>query len=241
MLFEKTTPIADFSQTSMLWYGWPKYGKSTLSSHLKSKDGREPLFIATEDGHKSLSVFRKMVTTWDGFLRLLTYLEKNVETLKKEHSCLIIDLISDLDNMLARYLEEQSNVAYIHDLEWGKGSQLIASNMSSAIQRLISLLPCIFLCHATDREIMWYGEKIKVQCPNLSKQTLLYINGKVDIIAWFGPSRDKELHAEFVVSNSPMCLAGSRYPQLKGSYPLYKNNPAKTIHEIVKAFEGGSK
>jgi len=229
---------------NMILYGFPKTGKTTLASHFIDS-GKPPAFIATERGHDALGVSAEMVTSYDHFLKLIEYLEKNIEATRQEHSCLVVDLISDVDQFISRQIENDKKVDYIHDLQFGKGSKILSNMFSDAINRLLAILPCTFLAHSDEREIVWNGEKIKVQQPNLNKATLKWLNGKVDLIGFISPSNNKDLFAELYVKPNPLCIAGCRYSAVTGVYPMYKDEPNKTIKLIRtnfnSIFEGAKK
>lgn len=234
VLFPESEVTADFNSLNQLWHGWPGTGKTTLAS-LMGGGKLPPLFLATEKD-QTKKMHRQMITDWAHFERIIKYLENNIQKLKEEHSCLVIDLITDLDLMCQKSIEQEKNVSYLHDLDFGKGSALHKGKMQPAVLKLFNLLPTIFLAHSRERELNWNGEKLKVQAPDLAKGTMDFISGKCDIIAYIGPANDKKLHGEFVTQGSTKCLSKSRFPALLGTYPLIKNEPELTIKALNEAF-----
>lgn len=238
MIFKKTKLLRDFSQTNKLIHGWPKTGKTTFAAQQKTLDGREPLFIATEDGHHALEVYSQRVTSWDGFKKLVEIIVKNQEILRKQHSCLVIDLISDLDQWCQEYVAKKKGVEHLADLDFGKGFSLAKQEFQSAIHQLLSVLPVTFICHSAEKELQWNNEKVKVQAPALSKSALEFVNGKVDIIMWVIPANNKKLTPELTMRNTTTAIAGSRYKQLVKNFPFYPDDPARTYADVQKAFAG---
>lgn len=236
MLFKKTKLKRDFSKLNKLLYGFPKTGKTTLAATQIDDEGKEPLFIATEDGHHALEVYAQKVTSWAGFLKLVEILKKNATVLQEQHSCFIVDLVSDLDAMCAEYVAEKNNVKHIADMDFGKGFALQRQEFQAGIKELFAILPVTFIAHGSEKELNWNGEKIKVQAPSLSKGCLEFVNGKVDCIMWLIPATSKKLHPEVTMKNTTMSIAGSRYKQLARNFPLYVNDPARTYKEIQKVF-----
>jgi SpoVK/Ycf46/Vps4 family AAA+-type ATPase len=59
----KTPPKKKMEEQTILIYGPPKIGKSTLASQFDN-----PLFLATEAGLNALEVFQVPIPTWDDFL-----------------------------------------------------------------------------------------------------------------------------------------------------------------------------
>src|SRR5690606_16029843 len=101
-------------------YGIPKSGKTTLASHFYV-DKKPPAFIMTEDGEGDLPLMKKRVSSWESFAKLVKWAEDNREGLKAEHSCFVIDLISDLDAMCTQHLCDEQNVQSLGDLPHGQG------------------------------------------------------------------------------------------------------------------------
>lgn len=238
MLFAKTTRTKEIAGASKLLYGFPKTGKTTLASVQRSADGREPLFVATEDGHAALEVYCQRVTTWEGFARLCDHIVKNADAIRAQHSCIVLDIITDLDQWCAQAVAKKHNVAHISDLDYGKGFALSKEELSIQLTKLGGVLPLTYIAHAAEKEINWNGEKIKVQSPSLSKGALDWVNGKVDMIGYISPASTKKEKAELLFKPEKGTIAGSRFPQLAKSFQIDYANPAATMQAIQHAFAG---
>lgn len=238
MLFAKTTRKTEIASASKMLYGFPKTGKTTLASVQRTADGREPLFIATEDGHNALEVYVQRVTTWDGFARLCDHIVKNTETIRSQHSCIVLDLITDLDQWCGQHIAKKNNVAHISDLDFGKGFSLTKEEFQTQLTKLGGVLPITYIAHAAEKEINWNGEKIKVQSPSLSKGALDWVNGKVDMIGYISPANSKKQKSELIFCPEKGTIAGSRFPQLARSFSIDYAHPEKTMTEIQSAFQG---
>jgi hypothetical protein len=238
MLFTKSKIQRDFSQLNKLIYGFAKSGKTTLAAEQKSFDGRLPLFIATEDGHHALEVYVQRVSGWDGFCKLVVYLKKNEAAVRKQHSCLVVDVLTDLDDMCSEFVSAREKVKHLSDLEYGKGFAMQKMEMQNQLRVLFDILPVTFITHTTEKEMMWNNEKLKMQSAALSKGTLNYVNGKVDLIIMILPANNKKLQPELTMRNSTTCIAGSRYKQLVRNFPFDTANPGKTYDLLQKTFAG---
>lgn len=236
MMFEKTKIQTDFSKLMKLIYGVPKSGKTSLAACQTDKTGKPPLFIATEDGHNALEVYCQRVTSWEGFKKLVDLLVKETKTVREQHSCLIVDLVSDLDNWCGEFVAKKFGKAHIADLDYGKGFSLQKQEFQTVIRQLFEVLPITFVCHGAEKEMMWNGEKIKTQAPSLSKGCLEYINGKVDVIMWMSPANTRKMSPEVSMKNTTTSIAGTRYRQLARNFVLDVNDPSKTYGEIQKVF-----
>ncbi len=235
-LFETSKPELDFIKTNKLIYGWPKTGKSTLASLMKTADGRVPLFAATEDNHGSLSVSRARVTSWTGFLKFLDFIEGNAERLRAEHSCLVLDLVSDLDSWCATAVAKQKNVEYIGDMDQGKGWKLLREQFQAAIVRAMNLLPVTFIAHTQEKRVTWNGEQIVTQAPDLSKAALAYINGKVNAIMYIEPTNSKKDKPVITMAPSIAHIAGAHQKALCRAFTYDPDHPHKAWEEICRLY-----
>lgn len=236
MLFGKTIKTKEIAGASKLLYGFPKTGKTTLASVQRSADGREPLFIATEDGQAALEVYCQRVTTWAGFTKLCDHIVSNGAAVQQQYSCIVLDLITDLDQWCAQFVAKRAGVAHIADLDFGKGFALAKEELSIQLTKLGGVLPITYIAHAAEKELNWNGEKIKVQSPSLSKGALDWVNGKVDMIGYISPANHKKESAELLFKPEKGTIAGSRFPQLARSFPIDYANPAATMAAIQAAF-----
>lgn len=241
MLFAKTTRKTEIASASKLIYGFPKTGKTTLASVQRTSDGREPLFIATEDGHSALEIYCQRVTTWDGFARLCDHIVKNAETIKAQHSCIVLDLVTDLDQWCGQWIAKKFNVTHISDMDFGKGFSLTKEEFQVQLNKLMGVLPLTYIAHASEKEVNWNGEKIKVQAPSLSKGALDFVNGKVDMIGYISPASSKKEKAELLFKPEKGTIAGSRFPQLARTFEINYADASSTMAAIQAAFTGETK
>lgn len=239
-LFPQMEKQADFAKLNKLIYGFPKTGKSTFASLMKDKEGKPPAFITTEDGHGALAVNARRVTSWDGFLRLVAGIKAEEAGIKSQFSCFVIDLVSDLDEMCASFVCKQHNVKSLGDLEHGKGWFIHKTQFRAALNELSGVLPVSYICHSVEKEVNWNNEKIKVQSPDLGKQCLAFVNGKVDLIMWIAPANSKKEYPELIMKNTTTCLAGSRFPQLVRNFTFKPDKLEDTYLEISKIFAAGA-
>lgn len=236
MLFEKTKLQKDFTKLNKLIYGSPKSGKSSLAACQVDKDGREPLFISTEEGLHAMEVYNVRVTSWEGFKKLLGVLAENAEQIKKDHSCLVLDLVSDLDQWCGEWVAKKNSVVHLADMGFGKGFALARQEFQNSIRSMFEILPVTFICHSAEKELQWNNETVKVQAPSLSKGCLEFVNGKVDVIMWMVPANSKNAMPFVTMKNTTTSIAGSRYRQIAKSFQINPNDPAATFKEIQKTF-----
>lgn len=238
MLFQKTEKKVDFSKLNKLIYGFPKTGKTTLASYMHDKDGKPPLFITTEDGHGAMEIYQARVESWAGFKKLVKMIASKADQVRSEHSCIVIDLISDIDMMCTKSVCDQKRVEHLTDLDFGKGFHLQKVEFQREMQELFNVLPIVFICHSTEKEITYNNEKIKRQAPSLAKGALEYINGKVDVIMWIDPSNSKKKTTEIRIKPNTTCISGSRFKQLCQDFIFNPENPQEAYDAMQSAFVG---
>ncbi len=233
-MFPVLTPEKDFTQLSKLIYGLPKTGKTTLASLLIDGRGKPPAFITTEKGHGALTVNAIRVTSWLGFAKLVNDIKSRTAELQADHSCFVIDLVSDIDDMAAQYICEKNHISALGDLEHGKGWFMHKTAFRNGMNALLGVLPCTFICHSELKEDI--KTKVTRMDPAMGKQCAAYVNGKVDIIMWIEPAGGTKNMPQVIIRPTIALNAGSRFPQLVRSFDYDPKNPPATITEMSKVF-----
>jgi GTPase SAR1 family protein len=172
----KTPPKKKMEEQTILLYGPPKIGKSSLASQFDN-----PLFLATEAGLNSLEVFQIPIPTWDEFLTAC----KDIAGGKHEFKTIVIDTVDNLFKACAEFVRKKNNIQHESDLEWGKGWQLVKDEFSRALTKL-SLLPygLVMISHSDTIEIKTRTAKITKQVPTLNKSAREIVLGMSDIILY---------------------------------------------------------
>lgn len=234
-LFKRSVPKAHFSELSKLIHGFVKSGKTTLAAQMKVGD-KEPLFIATEDGHHTLDVVLQNVRTWEEFKAVVAHIEKNKAQVVATYSCIVIDLVSDLDQWCANYACKILNVKDLADLDFGKGFNAHKKEFRSEIGKLFAILPLTFIAHSKEKEMTIDTVKLKLQAPNLTNGCLEYINGKVDMIGFIIPSAKTKANPFVTFRPSNVAIAGTRFPHMAKEFELNPLNMSDSYNKINEAF-----
>jgi len=170
----KTLPKSQLEEQTILIYGAPKIGKSTLASQFDY-----PLFLATEAGLNSLEVYQVPIPTWDEFLTTC----KEIAAGKHDFKTIIVDTVDMLFKACSEYVRKKNGIQHESDLEWGKGWTLVKDEFQRALVKL-SLLPygLVMISHADTVEIKTRTARINKSVPTLQKSAREIVLGMSDII-----------------------------------------------------------
>ena len=172
----KTAPKKDIQDFVTLIYGPPKIGKSTFCA---GADGA--LFLSTEPGLNFLEVYQTEILTWKEFLEACGEIRGS----KHEFRTIVIDTIDNLYKMCAEYVLGKHNVDHQSDLEFGKGWDLVNTELMRRLNAL-ALLPygLMMVSHAQDKEVKARTGKERRIAPTLPNSAAKHILSLADFILY---------------------------------------------------------
>ncbi|MBE3071300.1 MAG: ATP-binding protein, partial [Planctomycetes bacterium] len=142
---EKTKPTADLSAKTILAYGPPKVGKSTLASRFPGA-----LFFECEPGLGELEVFKVPTYTWADFLAACKLVAAGDHPFKT----VVVDTVDNAFKFCSDHVCAQNNIQYEGDLDHGKGWAFVKNEWHRVLTKLASLpLGLILISHAQDKTI----------------------------------------------------------------------------------------
>lgn len=143
-------PSGRLEDKTVVIYGAPKIGKSTLASEW----GPRPFFIDTEGGLAALEVYATNdppCTEWPIFLAYSDVIVAN----PGRFTTVVIDTVDALAAMCSRYM--MGTVGLVHEAEadWGLGWKIVRQEFTRALARLAAVpdLGLVMISHAKDVEI----------------------------------------------------------------------------------------
>lgn len=234
---EKTVPTINLSDKIILIHGEPKIGKSTLASQFP-----DAIFIATEDGLRSIECTQIAVTGWmTGQDRGGRGMREVIQALRGEsHSfkTIVVDTV-DLawaycDEYVASLYEEKTSA----DVSYGKGYAALENEFRLAVADILALkLGVVFISHSTVKEDL----KTKSQrvVTTLHDRGRKYIEGAADIILYATQENGERV---IKTKPDPRYVAGDRTGRLPDTLPIdyskivehfYQNNEGETAGEAL--------
>lgn len=228
---EKSNIKKSLSEYSLLIYGPEKIGKSTIASKFPNA-----VFLATEAGLNSLSVYKDDVTKWDQFLENC----KELASGKHSFETIVIDTVDNLYKLCSDYVCNKLGIKHESDLGYGKGFAMVNSEFQRTLTKL-SLLPygLILISHSQEKDVDTRLGKVKKIVPTLPEAARKIVLGMVDIVLYIDvePIKDdngkvKEYKRIFRTKPTTYITAGDRTNRLPEVLDL-------SYESLVEAFRNG--
>lgn len=177
-------------QYNWLIYGAPKIGKSTFVSKFN-----DPLFIATEDRLKALSVYKLpeegAVKTWQEFVLICGQIKEAINKNQFKWETIVVDTVDNLIQLCITYICQKNGIQYPSDIEYGKGWALIHSEFFRVINHLSSLgKGLIFVSHESIKNVKTRSIEYTKIIPSITGKVGASLIAMVDIVAHIGFDKD---------------------------------------------------
>lgn len=213
---KKSVPSGKLEGRTIVIYGPPKVGKSTLASEMG-----EVFFMDTEGGLNELEVYKEPVGDWPTFLEWCAAIAAN----PTQYDAVCIDTFDMLALYCTNYTNTKLGIAHESDADWGKGWKMANQEFTRALAKLAALpeLGLILIGHSKDVEIKTRNATYNKSVPSLSGQLKDTVINMADLILFcdFDENEDGE---ERVIRTKPSRYwdAGERgkKPRLPETLPL---------------------
>ena len=215
---KKTPPKLNPADLTVLLYGKPKLGKSTMCSQAE-----DAIFLATEPGLNHLDVYQAPITSWQQLL------DAAAEIAKGDHPfrTLVLDTVDNAYRFCHEHVCAKNGIKHPSDLPYGKGHALVNNEFHRVITKLASLPYGLFMTsHAQEREIEGRGGSYTKVTPSIPEGARKILLGLVDVIGYadLEPERQGENQTTYrrVLRTKPAkhYEAGDRTGRLPETLPL---------------------
>ncbi len=233
----KTPPRSSLSDYTILLYGAPKVGKSTLAAQFD-----DAVFLATEPGLNALEVYQVPVSSWQTFIDACKELSEGQHPFKT----VVVDTVDNLFKFCSEAVMRKAGVQHESDLEWGKGWALVRDEFLRVLNRL-ALLPygLILISHAEFSNIKTPTKQIVKAVPTMPKQAREIVMPIADFIL-YAEVLDTPDGQERVLrcQAAEQWDAGARldgFPNtIEMSYPAFRSAFDRTLIEILTPSGGAA-
>ena len=232
----------DLRGYSVLFYGTPKSGKTTIASKFPGA-----VIFAFEKGYSALpGVMAQPINSWNEFRRLLVELKE--EETKAMFQTVVIDTVDIAYDYCTKYICDDNGVDNIADLPYGKGYSLVEQEFDSSLRKIIQLdYGLVLISHSTERtEKDEQGNEYSKIEPTLDKRGRKICERTCDIIGLSRAVTNKEtgqLETRLFLRETPRFVAGSRFRYIPDSINFTYENLVNAIGEAInkEADENGNK
>lgn len=166
----------NISDLSILLYGIPKIGKTTLAAQ-----ANDPVILASEDGTRHLDCYTMPIRSWTEFLEACAELSAGRHRFKT----VVLDTIDNIYRWCVEHVCATHGVNHEGDLKFGKGYEYINREFHRVLTKL-SLLPygLILISHEQEKEVEENGKTITKTIPTLPRGARKVVLGLVDVIGY---------------------------------------------------------
>ena len=231
----------DLSGYSVLFYGTPKSGKTTIASHFPKS-----LVFAFEKGYSAIpGIMAIPVNSWREFRSFLMDLRED-ET-KEMYKTVVIDTADIAWDYCTDYVCQQNGVSKINDIPYGGGYALAQREFDTCIRKILQMdYGLVLISHSKEKTLKdEQGNEYDQIMPTLENKARLVCERTCDIIGMCRPVKeaDGSIQTRLFLRETPRYVAGSRFKYIVDSIPFTYENLVKAITDAIEkeAQETGNK
>lgn len=229
----------DLRGYSVLFYGTPKSGKTTIASKFPGS-----LILAFEKGYNAIpGIMAKDINSWGDFKKTLSEL-KDPEV-QKIFQTIVIDTADIAYGYCEKFIcsrESTGNNSYenIAEIPFGKGYKLCGVEFDECIRRILQMgYGLVLISHSEDKTFKdETGAEFSQIVPTLDKRARLICERTCDIIG-YSRAIDTEngTVTKLYMRGTPRYVAGSRFRYTPDSIDFTYENLVNAIAEAIEKEE----
>lgn len=221
----------DMRGYSVLFYGEPKSGKTTIASKFP-----QSLLLAFEKGYNALAgVKAQPINSWAEFLKVLRQLKD--EKVKEMFETIIIDTADIAYNYCEKYICANNGVDTVADIPYGKGYGLIGTEFDEKLRSIVQMgYGIVLISHATDKTFTdEAGNQYNKIVPTLDKRANNIVSRMTDIIGYSRAVTDDQGNNKTMlfIRGTQRYEAGSRFKYTPDYIEFSYKNLVNTITEAI--------
>lgn len=221
----------DLSGYSVLLYGTPKSGKTTIASKFP-----KALVFAFEKGYSAIPGIMAMpINKWSEFRSFLSDLDEP-ET-KEMYKTIVIDTADIAYDYCTEYILNREGAETMKDIPYGGGYQMVMKEFDKCIRRILQMdYGLVLISHAQDVTLKdEKGVEYQQMMPTLDKRGRLVCERTCDIIGLTRPvmQEDGKTVTKMFMRETPRFVAGSRFRYTPDVIDLSYENLVNAIKDAI--------
>lgn len=203
----------DLRGYSVMFYGEPKTGKTTISSRFPGA-----LVLAFEKGYNAIAgIMAKPMNSWGEFKKVLVELKD--PAVKEVFQTIVIDTADIAYGLCEKYIcsresDAKNTYEQISDLPFGKGYKLAQQEFDEGLRKILQMdYGLILISHSVDKTFKdESGVEYNQIIPTLDNKARLVCERTCDIIGYSRQIQTEEgLQTKLFMRGTPRFVAGSRF------------------------------
>lgn len=232
----------DLRGYSVLFYGEPKSGKTTIASKFPGA-----LVLAFEKGYNVIpGIMAKPMNSWGDFKKVLVEL-KDPEV-KEIFQTVVIDTADIAYGLCEKYIcsresDAKNNYEQISDLPFGKGYKLAQQEFDEGLRKILQMdYGLVLISHAVDKTFKdEAGIEYNQIIPTLDNKARLVCERTCDIIGYSRQvNTENGLQTRLFMRGTPRFVAGSRFRFTPDSIEFNYKSLVEAIADAIDKEEQAS-
>ena len=231
----------DLSGYSVMFYGTPKSGKTTIASHFP-----KALVFAFEKGYNAIpGIMAQPINSWNEFKSFM--LELRDQETKDAFKTIIIDTVDIAYDYCKEYICNMHGVSEIGKIPYGAGYGLVSTEFDKCIRKILQLdYGLVLISHS--KEVTQKddnGVEYLQKAPTIESRGRLICERTCDIIGMSDSVRDEDGHmvTKLYLRETPRHVAGSRFKYMPDEIVFTYENLVNAINHAIdrEAAETGNR